>query len=197
MMRRHRVALVIAVLAGTAILVAALGVGQTIGGSPRTDDAPPPDLRPTKRAAVVVATAFLTSIDLDVLLDEQRRNRVVDHFAAPESRMALRRLYAAERRRVGSSYRERPRFVRAALAGYRVDELTPKSASISIWAATIGGSGSFAPTAGWSTTTVVLAWDADRWRVTSVHDEAGPSPEWPISTLASEGGGFEEYTHAP
>lgn len=184
-------------LVGIALLVAALGLRPATADRPSVSHAAVLSPVADRRSAVVTATDFLTSIDLEVLLDDARRNRVLARFGAPAALRVLRQKYAAEKRRVSASYRARPRFVRAALAGFRVDEFVPPEAIVSIWAATIGGSGSFPPAAGWSTTTVVLSWDDGRWTVSDVRDEPGPSPDWPIETLASEGRGFEEYRLAP
>ena len=115
---------------------------------------------------MITATAFVTALDLEVLLDDERRERIIARFAAPATREDLSETYAAEKRRVIGSYRASPRFARAALAGYRVDEFSPTQASVSIWAATIGGSGTFPPSAGWSTTTVRLTRVAKAWKVT-------------------------------
>jgi hypothetical protein len=180
-----------------AVVVALLGMRQAAGGETRAPKPVPAEPTPTKRGAVVAATEFLSSIDLAVLLDDRRRVRVIDRFALPSARAALEKLYAAEKRRVEASYRQPPRFARAALAGYRIDEFVSTDATVSVWAASIGGSGGFPPVAGWSTTTISLTWRQDRWRVTDVRDEIGPSPDWPIQTLVTEARGFKEYRHAP
>ncbi len=196
---RSRRGLLLAIVALAVIGVSVIGLRQAAGDqSPATGAEPVPTAAaPTKRAAVIAATELLSSIDLAVLLDDQRRRRIVERYAARSSRDALQQLYAAEKRRVAASYQRPPRFARAALAGYRVDEFTPSESTVSIWAATIGGSGEYPPTAGWSTTTVALTWEQGRWRVTDVRDEPGPAPEWPIETLANEAQRFEEYRHAP
>ncbi len=195
---RSRRGLLIAAVAIAAIALPVIGLRQAAGGQPPSEAS----VRPTsqaqsKRTAVIVATDLLSSIDLAVLLDDRLRRRVIDRFAARSSRDALQQLYASEKKRVAASYQRPPRFARAALAGYRVDEFTPSGSTVSIWAATIGGSGKYPPTAGWSTTTVTLTWEQGRWRVTDVRDEPGPAPEWPIATLSSEAQGFREYRHAP
>lgn len=189
--------LVLGAIAGVALVVAAIGLHQTAADRPAVSTLTVSSPAPDRQSAATTATEFLTSIDLEVLLDDRKRNRVLARFAAPSALAAMRRMYTAEKRRVIASYRERPRFSRAALAGYRLDEFTSSDAVVSIWAATIGGSGSFRPVAGWSTTTVVLIWDSGSWKVSDVRDEPGPSPEWPIETLAAEGRGFKEYRSAP
>jgi hypothetical protein len=196
---RARLGLILATVSVAAITASFLGFRQAAGDEPPAPHVSGrlPSPTPSKRAAVITATELLSSLDLPVLLDDRRRRRVIDRYAARSSRHALQRLYAAEKQRVSDSYRRPPRFARAALAGYRVDEFTPSASTVSIWAATIGGSGSYPPTAGWSTTTVTLTWDRSRWRVSDVRDEPGPAPDWPIETLSSEARGFKEYRHAP
>jgi hypothetical protein len=197
MTKRRVIAFVCAAVACLAVLISSIGLHDTTGDRPGVQDAHAASAATPREAAVATATAFLTSIDLEVLLDDRRRERVLERFAAPSALPELQRMYAAERRRVARSYRSAPRFARAALAGFRVDQLTSSRASISIWAATIGGSGSFEPAAGWSTTTVVLSKDRGDWQVSGVREQSGPSPDWPIDTLASEGRDFQEYRYAP
>jgi hypothetical protein len=187
----------LAALAVAAVLVAVIGLRQATADRSASSRSAAPSAAPNRDSAVAAATNFLLSIDLDVLLDDRRRNRVLARFGAPTALRELRRMYAAEKRRVSASYRERPRFARAALVGYRVDEFAQSDARVSIWAATVGGSGSFAPVTGWSTTTVTLVWKTGSWKVSDVRDEPGPSPDWPIETLASEGRRFQEYRYAP
>jgi hypothetical protein len=189
---RRAMAILLAVVTGIVLLVVArpATVERSAAEARRSES-------PDRRSAVVTATEFLTAIDLAVLLDDDRRDRVLARFATPAALDALRRTFAAEKRRVIASYRKPPRLARAALAGYRVEKLTESEAGVSIWAATIGGSGGFPPAAGWSTTTVKLSWDGERWKVSDVHDEPGPSAEWPIEALAQEVRAFEEYRHAP
>jgi hypothetical protein len=156
-----------------------------------------PIAQPTERGAVQTATAFLSSMTLTTLLDPRRRRSILAVYAEPSARPGLEQLYDREHDRVASSYRRPPRVARAALLGYRVDDFNPRVATVSLWAATIGGSGSYAPTTGWSTTTVDLAWSTKGWRVTGVKDEPGPSADWPIGSLASEAKTFRPFDHAP
>lgn len=140
--------LVLGAIAGVALVVAAIGLHQTAADRPAVSTITVASPAPDRQSAATTATEFPTSIDLEVLLDDRKRNRVLARFAAPSALAAMRRMYTAEKRRVIASYRKRPRFSRAALAGFRVDELTDSNAVVSIWAATIGGSGSFRPVAG-------------------------------------------------
>lgn len=197
MTRRGVIALGCAAAACIAVLVSQIAPHDATGDRPVVRQVRAASAASPREAAVETATAFLTSIDLEVLLDHRRRERVLERFAAPAALAELQRMYAAERRRVARSYRSEPRFARAALAGFRVDQLTSSRATVSIWAATIGGSGTFEPAAGWSTTTVALTEGDGRWRVSGVREQPGPSPDWPIETLAGEGSEFEEYRYAP
>ena len=199
MTRRRLAVTFLCVLAVAAAIAGFVGLRETATSTesarPIPVDAEPP--RPTRVAAVRAATDFLTALDLARLLDDHQRRRWIRAAAAPGARASLQLLYAEEKHRVAASYRAGPRFARAALAGYRIDEFAPPGATVSIWAATLGGSGSYAPTAGWSTTTVSLAWKQSSWKVTDVRSSAGPGPDWPSATLAVEGSRFQEYRHAP
>jgi hypothetical protein len=186
-----------ALLVGLLGLRDASGEGSAAMSTAKPERERPRPVQPTKVGAVNAATDFLSAVDLQVLLDDRERERVIRRAAAPEARTELSQVYAEEKRRVAASYRRAPRFARAALAGYRIDEFAVPAATVSIWAAAIGGSGSYAPTTGWSTTTVTLSWIGGRWMVTGVEDSPGPASDWPVATLATEGRRFREYRHVP
>lgn len=202
MTRRSKASVGLSALAVLAIVVAFVGLSRAA-----SDEASPasrivhPQLpapqEPTRSAAVAAATEFLMALNLETLLDGTKRRQLISEVAAPDARTALQRLYQRERDRVAESYRERPRFARAALLGYRIDEFGASQATVSIWAATIGGSGSFPPATGWSTSTVTLSWSDAGWRIARVDETPGPSARWPIASLASEGRTFQEFRHAP
>jgi hypothetical protein len=202
MMGQPGAGIALCAVAVLAIIVAGVGLSgaareQASPASRVANSAEPTRQAPTRRDAVAAATDFLVALDLETLLDDSRRRRVINAVAAPHARASLQHLYKRERDRVAKSYRRRPRFARAALLGYRVDGFTGSQATVSIWAATIGGSGSFAPATGWSTTTVTLSWSDTGWRISGVDETPGPSARWPTASLASEGRTFTEYRHAP
>ena len=197
-MRRRWLVRLLVPLSAIALAVGAVGFGRNAEISERAPEPlRPAPARPTAQTAVTEATAFLSTLDLRTLLDAKRRRRAVAAAAAPEARKALLSLYDAEAVRVARSYRRPPRFSRAALAGYRVIASSKRVATVAIWAAVIGGSGDRPPADGWSTTIVSLRWLGERWGVTDVKHEDGPSADWPVSTLAAEGTRFREYRHAP
>jgi hypothetical protein len=185
-----------------ALVIAALGLRQAAGNE-RAAPTPTPTVSVapadghTREGAVRAATAFLAALDLDTILDDARRRRLITSSASPESRATLQRLYERERDRVRESYRRRPRVARAAMLGYRVDDYSRARATVAIWAATIGGSGDFEPTTGWITTVVKLDWSDSRWAVASVAESQGPSAEWPVAELARAARSFTEYRNAP
>ena len=192
-----------AALALSVALVAAASVFHGAGHEARRSEAAErqrallQDAQPTERSAVETATAFLSSMTLDVLLDVERRRSVLTLYAESSARRALERLYARENDRVASSYRRPPRVARAALLGYRIDGFDRRAATVSLWAASIGGSGNYEPSTGWSTTTVDLVWSERRWRITGVKEEPGPSSDWPIESLANETKTFRAFHYAP
>lgn len=202
-MNRARPRRLVAAAAVFAVLV--LGWSLTRGASGETTRPPAhareggakPVLEPTKRDAVRTASSFLSAMTLETLLDARRRQSVVAVYAEPSARPALEQLYEREQARVATSYRRPPRVARAALLGYRLDGFSQRAATVSVWAASIGGSGSYAPTAGWSTIIVDLAWTESGWRITGVDENPGPSGEWPIKSLASEARTFRPFRYAP
>jgi hypothetical protein len=157
----------------------------------------PPVPQPKERDAVRTAASFLSSMTLDALLNGARRRSIVGLYAEPSARPALEQIYDGEGNRVAASYRHPPRVARAALVGYRVDGFHPPAATVSLWAATIGGSADYPPTTDWFTTVVDLAWTARGWRITGVDQKPGPSSDWPIKSLATEARTFRPFRYAP
>ena len=147
--------------------------------------------------AVRAAADFLAAMNLETVLNDRARRRLIRASSSPADAARLERIYAAEKDRVSRSYRRGPRFARAALAGYRIDVITENDAAVAIWAAAIGGSRTYEPATAWSTTVVRLRRSDDRWTVRDVRHEAGPSTDWPIRSLAAEGRRFKEFRVAP
>jgi len=196
--RRPRPLLITAAICAVGLAIwAALGAADSEPAPSATPPDERPALEPTADAAVDAAAGFLSSMTLDTLLSRARRQSVLAVYADPSARPGLEQLYARERRRVAASYRQGPRVARAALLGYRVDGLSSSAATVSLWAATIGGSGSYGPTTGWTTIIVDLTWTARGWRVSAVDERPGPSGEWPIESLASEAKTFRAFRYAP
>jgi hypothetical protein len=190
------------VLAVVCAVAAVLAVGASRGGGAqphRTTLTPPAAhaVAPSRSDAVRTAAGFLSAMTLHTLLNAKRRDSVLAIYADPSSRPALTRVYEDERTRVAASYRRGPRVARAALVGYRVDGFSAHEATVSVWAASIGGSGTYRPTTGWSTITVDLLWSKRGWRVTNVEEKPGPSDDWPIGSLASEAKTFHAFRNVP
>jgi hypothetical protein len=187
-------------------LAATLVAGFELARGPAGEAArrPSPALRdgphtrePSKTDAISLTANFLSAMNLRTLLSTRRRHSVLAVYADPAARPSLERLYDREYARVEASYSRPPRVARAALLGYRVDGLAGQVATISVWAASIGGSADYAPTSGWWTTTVDLAWTNQGWRVAGVKQEPGPSDDWPIGSLASEARTFHPFRNVP
>lgn len=195
----RRVVAAVAVVAGLIVIWTAV-VGDarsTRTNAPVVVRAATSEPTPTRGDAVRTAAGFLSSMTLEALLDVTKRRSLIATYAKPSARPALDELYARERARVVASYRRPPRIARAGLVGYRVDGFSRQSATVSLWAASIGGSGNYRPVTGWSTTTVGLVWTAHGWRITGVSEKPGPSADWPIESLASEAKTFRSFRHAP
>ena len=175
--------------ATAAVLVAVLGLARGPAGEAARRPSPalravPPTLAPSKTDAISLTANFLSAMNLRTLLSARRRHSVLAVYADRAARPSLERLYNREHARVAASYSRAPRVARAALLGYRVDGLTAQTATISVWAASIGGSADYPPTSGWWTTTVDLAWTDHGWRVLlttgrSAHSRAKLEPSAP------------------
>jgi len=188
--------------ARVAILVAATVLGVLIG---RSSAAPPstgqvdlaPKPRPTRAGAVIAATRYLAALRWNVLVDDQRRLRVVQRHAVPEAVAGLDAELASLAEGLRGAITEPPVVARSTVLGYRVEASSERRAVVSIWGMALFATGTYKPTTQWSTSAVELAWSGDRWLVASVRSRGGPSPDSRLTALAEASTRFHEVRHVP
>ncbi len=163
----------------------------------------------TRLGAVSAATTYVGALDGSVILDPASVRRTVAAMASARGRDGLVRAYgqaaAQLREQLGVGTAPEPVvLVRSAPVGYRVDEFTPRSATISVWRVGIVGSGATVePQQSWRTETASLVWEKGAWKVASLRSEPGPTPPLGASALPSSAGelfasvpAFQEFTRA-
>ncbi len=161
----------------------------------------------TAAGAAAAAAAAVSALDGAALLDRRRVRALVASLASSGSRARLAAAYdraaTDARARLGVDTVPPPVvFVRAFPVGYRIDAFTPRQATVSVWRVGVVGSGAtVAPQQSWRTETVLLVWQAGRWKVDGFASEPGPTPPLgsPPSTAAdlfASVPGFKEFTSA-
>jgi hypothetical protein len=153
--------------------------------------------RRSRAGAVAVATAFLDALRWTVLVDDRRRMAVVRRFAAAGAGTTVDAGVSQGIADVRQAVAATPVVVRPAFLGYRVGRFTARRASVSIWGMALFGSGAYEPVSQWATSSLDLAWQRGTWKVASIQNRPGPSPQWSISELARPVVSFEEYRHVP
>ena len=157
----------------------------------------------TEAGAVAAATAYVTALSGEALLDERRIRTVLEVIAARDVLSELARAYQQgarlTRERLGIGGAAQPTVVfRESALGYRVDRFSADEATISIWTIGVAGSSAAAPPQqSWSTTEVRLRWARD-WKVEGLRSRSGPTPSLagavsPGSQLFKEISEFEVY----
>ena len=188
-MRASRIVLLIV------LVVAGAGVGVVVLGKPRPDrNAAPTREGGQRSAAVRAATRFLVGLDAPTLLDEQTRRSFVSRWASRQAEPQLQKLYDAEAERIAILS---DGYSRATPLGYRVEHLRVGSADVAIWAVSLASVDDIPAAVGWRTLVVGLVREGGRWRITSVTDAAGPSPNSQPTRFRAAAARFREYRVAP
>jgi hypothetical protein len=187
-MRPSRVAAVTAIVGG----VVALAVW--VLDRPAARPASPQSPSSAAAAAVTAAAQFLVGLDAQTLLAPEARREYVTRWAGGSAEAELQRIYDAEARRVAPLDGG---YSRAALLGYRVENLGGRTARVAIWAVSMASVGELPAVVDWRTLVVDLVHEDHRWHVAHVGETPGPSPDAPPERLRAEARRFEEFGVAP
>lgn len=152
---------------------------------------------PRSWAAVQAATKFLGSLRWRVLVDDNRRRRVIARFATAAFADELQLHLARGLRDLRAAVSAGPVIARPAFLGYRVNRFSSGRASISVWGMAVFGSRAYEPVSQWATSTLDLVRHGDGWKVAGMRDAPGPSPQWSVEELAAEASTFTEYRDVP
>lgn len=183
---------------GVALAVLGILIGRA-SASPHAADrvAKNAQAQPSERGDVAAATRYLADLTWDVLIDDQRRRRVIERHAVPDAVAGLDAQLATVAEGLRAAVTEPPVVARSTVLGYRVEDFSPERATVSIWGMALFGTGAYEATTQWSTSRIELAWSGDRWRIASVRSRGGPSPDSKLKTLAAAVRRFREMRHVP
>lgn len=146
----------------------------------------------TREGATAAATAYVSALSGQALLDRDRLRGIVERIASKGSRAELVSAYSTAatetRRRLGVEASPTSAvFLRVAPVGFRVAAFTDNDASVLVWRVGIVASGATVqPQQVWTTETVGLVWEDDTWKVSDLRSAPGPTP--PLSASASPAG---------
>jgi hypothetical protein len=178
------------------IMLATRGPGSG-GSAPSAPTPSPASGAPTREGAVMTAIAALYGLSAPAVIDRQRFRVVLQRVAAPGSRARVAALFGAVEPAVAAAFRRRPRVLRGAPLGYRLERYSTTAASVSIWTVALAASPGFAPQSQWRTVRVDLTWTDAGWKVTGGRGANGPAPSTPLPALAVGAAGFRELSHVP
>ena len=179
------------------VIVVAIAAGALVAGGRSELERGEPSSggeMPDRAAAVRAATRFLVGLDADTLLDRQARHRFIGRWASAEAEPQLQQVYDAEAKRVAVLDGG---YARAAPLGYRVERLAASSADIAIWAVSLASVSDIPTAVGWRTLLVGLVREKGKWRIATVSDAPGPSPESRPSPFRAHAKRFREYRVVP
>lgn len=142
------------------------------------------DIDRTAGGAVRTAVALTSAFDGPGLLDERRRERLLDTFVADDARQTLgeslgevARLITTRLNLDGDDLDHPELVLRSVPAGARVDTFTPDRAVVAIWGTgVVVARGLPLVQPGWRTTEVELAWERNAWRLVAFRSKPGPEP---------------------
>lgn len=186
----------IAVLLTVAILGALFGRAIAAPQSNTQGDAVA-EPRATRAGAVAAATQYLGALRWNVLVDDQRRLRVIERHATPEAVSQLDAELAVLAEGLRAAVTDPPVVARSTVLGYRVGSFSERRAVVTVWGMALFGTGAYEPATQWSTSTLELTWSGGRWLVAAVTSRGGPSPGSRVGTLASAARRFREVRHVP
>ena len=133
-------------------------------------------------------------LDADTLLDVDARRRFVSRWASEQAERQLQRTYDTEAERVAVL---RDGYSRATPIGYRVERLASTPAEVSIWAVSLASVGDIPAAVGWRTLVVGLVLEDGRWRINTVTEGSGLTPNASPSRFRARAQRFREYRVAP
>ena len=192
--RRSRRASWLLAVAAAAIL------GMVVAGGsnpPAETSQPRATTGPSPRTAVTAALTYLDALSWDVVIDDDRRLKTISSLAVESAATELDAELAAPAEALRAAVSEGPVVARRAVLGYRLAGFSHERASVSVWGMALFATGTHPPTSQWSTSRIELVWSADRWRVTDVVSEGGPSPDSRLSVLVAAARDFRELNDAP
>jgi hypothetical protein len=187
----------LAVLGSVVVILLATRAPGSGEGAPSAPTPSQASEMPTRAAAVTTAIAALYGLSVPAVIDRQRFRAVLQRVAAPGSRARVAALFGAVEPAVAAAFSRRPRVLRGAPLGYRLERFSATAASVSIWTVAIAASPGFAPQSQWRTVRVDLTWTEAGWKVTGGRGANGPAPSTPLPALATAAASFRELSHAP
>jgi hypothetical protein len=152
--------------------------------------------RPTYGSAVRAAVDALEGLTVPALLDRRAFETAVSRYGAPEAAPRIRATFGAADPRLLAAFAERPRVLRGAPVGYRIERFTRRSASVAVWTVAIAATKRFGVRVAWRTLTIDLVWMAGRWRVTGGAGRNGPVPSAPLARFAAASARFNPLSDA-
>jgi hypothetical protein len=153
---------------------------------------PAPDRREAANAAVTFAQELAVTGVSETAVYGPRLRRIAAPGAEARVRAAFGKGAEEVRRLIGETG-----VLRAVPMGYRIDSFSARAASVSVWMVALAGGSKLEPTAQWRVLTLDLTWTSSGWRVTNGSGGGGPSPQTPLSLLATETATFKELQHVP
>lgn len=146
--------------------------------------------------AVAAALGYLDALRWDVLVDDERRRHVIDRLATPEAAPSLDAALAAPAEAL-RAVADPPVVARTSPLGYRVERITNRSATVSIWGLALFATASHRASTQWSTSRLRLQLVDERWLVSDVRSFGGPAPDFPLRALAGADRRYRELRHVP
>jgi hypothetical protein len=155
-----------------------------------------PALQPTPASAVRVAVDALNGLTVPALLNRRAFEAAVSRYAAPEAASRIRATFGAADPRLLAAFAERPRILRGAPIGYRVERFTPQRASVAVWTVAVAATRRFGVRVAWRTLTIDLVWTAGGWMVSGGAGRNGPVPSAPLARFAAASARFKPVSDA-
>jgi hypothetical protein len=180
--------------------VVAVAATAAIWSGTRSDTAAGPRAvapQPTRDGAVRAAVSALYRLSIPALLDRRRFDAEIRQVAAPRAAGRVRATFGAAEPSMLVAFAERPRLLRGAPLGYRVESYSPRSANVAIWSVAVAATRRYGSQVQWRTLNVELAWTATGWKVTGGSGRSGPVPSGSVERLATSASGFEPLRHVP
>ncbi len=185
----------VALVCGVGLLVV-LALASRSGEQRPAQAARVPELRPTREGAVRSAVSALYRLTLPAVLDRKAFDASLRSLAAPSSAGQVRATFGATDPALIAAFAERPRLLRGAPLGYRIERYTTDAASVAIWNVAVAATRRYGVQVQWRTLVVDLAWTRSGWRVTGGSGRGGPGPARSVEGLAAAAATFEPLPHA-
>jgi hypothetical protein len=183
-----------AFIAGLAAL--AYWVLQEPAADSSVPSAHPAAVQPTEESAVRIAVEALDRLTVLALLDRRAFEAAVSRYAAPAAVPRVRAAFGSADPRLLAAFVERPRALRGAPIGYRVERYSPRAVRVAVWTVAIAATPQFGVRVAWRTLTIDLAWTAAGWKVTGGAGRNGPDPAAPLRRFTSASARFKPLSDA-